>query len=227
MPRPRNQSARRQQLLAAALQVINERGPADLQMKDVAGAAGLATGSVYYYYDNVDELLRHVHAMAFERYYTSRVTAIADLTDVRQKVSTMVHLGLPQPADQPLSLALYQVAVAKARDPHHAEMITDLCGEQVRLYERLLDEGTEQGFFRPLASTHRIAENIIALEDGYGLGLCTGNHDYDFDEAVQSILEAVSLWTGCPELLAATRGRRGQPRASASRPKEPRTLGQT
>ena len=201
MPRPRNQTARRAQLLEAALQVINERGPADLQMKDVAGAAGLATGSVYYYYDNVDELLRHVHAMAYERYYTARLSAVEGLLDAREQVRTMVQLGLPKPADQPLSLALYQVAVAKARDQHHAEMITDLCGQQVRLYERLLDEGTAQGHFRPLTSTHRIAENIIALEDGYGLGLCTGNHDYDFDEAVRSVLDAVSLWTQCTDLL--------------------------
>src|SRR5665213_3164391 len=138
MPRPRNQTARRDPLPEPALQVINERGPADLQMKDVAGAAGLATGSVYYYYDNVDELLRHVHAMAYERYYTARLTAVEALADAREQVRTMVQLGLPKPADQPLSLALYQVAVAKARDPHHAEMITDLCGQQVRLYERLL-----------------------------------------------------------------------------------------
>lgn len=210
MSRPRNQSARRAQLLEAALQVINERGPADLQMKDVAGAAGLATGSVYYYYANVDELLRHVHALAYERYYTSRVSAVEPMSDPREQIRTMVSMGLPRPQDQPLSLALYQVAVAKARDPHHADMITDLCGEQVRLYDRLLTAGTEQGFFTPLTSTHRIAENIIALEDGYGLGLCTGNHDYDFDEAARSVLEAVSLWTQCPDLLSSASPRRGR-----------------
>lgn len=201
MARPRNQTARRQQLLEAALQVINTNGPANVQMKDVADAAGLATGSVYYYYDNVDELLRHVHALAYERYYTSRVEAISGLTDPREKVATLVRLGLPSPTDVPLSLALYQVTVAKARNADHGEMITDLCGQQVRLYQQILDEGTEQGHFTPQASTHRIAENIIALEDGYGLGLCSGNHDYDFDEAVASILESVSLWTQCPDLL--------------------------
>lgn len=200
MARPRNQGARRRQLLDAALQVINERGPADVQMKHVAGAAGLATGSVYYYYENVDELLRHVHQLAYDRYYTSRVAAVAELADPRDKIARMVQMGLPWPEDQALSLALYQVGVARARDPHHADLITDLCGQQVRLYERLLDEGASAGVFHPQTSTFRIAENIIALEDGYGLGLCTGNHDYDVDAVVGLILESVCLWTQCPEL---------------------------
>jgi AcrR family transcriptional regulator len=195
--------------------VINERGPADLQMKDVAEAAGLATGSVYYYYENADELLRHVHALAYERYFTSRAEAVAVVEGAREKIVTMVNMGLPRPEDQPLSLALYQVAVAKARDPHHADLITDLCGQQVRLYESLLTQGAESGVFNLLTDAHRIAENIIALEDGYGLGLCTGNHDYDFAEAVRSVLEAVSVWTQCPNLLRNDKGRR--PRSNASR----------
>ncbi|NHA00959.1 helix-turn-helix transcriptional regulator [Nocardioides sp. W3-2-3] len=55
MPRKRDQAARRQGLLAAAVAVINVRGPAGVRMKDVAREADMATGSVYYYYDDVDE----------------------------------------------------------------------------------------------------------------------------------------------------------------------------
>lgn len=201
MPRPRNQAARRKHLLDAAIQVINDRGPARMQMKDIADVAGMATGSVYYYYDNVDEVLRHVHAMAFDRYYTAREQAIAGLTDPRDKVRAMVDMGLPQPADEPLSLALYQVMVAKARDPHHAEIITRLCGQQRRLYQELLDEGAKAGRFRPLIATERVAQNLISLEDGYGLGLSTGNHDYDYAHARNLILEAAAHWTQCPDLL--------------------------
>lgn len=203
MPRPRDQAARRKLLLEAAVQVINDRGPARMQMKDVADMAGMATGSVYYYYDNVDELLRHVHAMAFDRYYTARVQAISGLADARDKLRTMVDLGLPRPADEPLSLALYQVIVAKARDPRHADMITSLCGQQCDLYQRILDEGTETGFFTPVLPTRHVAQNLISLEDGYGLGLSTGNHDYDFEQARKLVLEAAAHWTQCPDLVDA------------------------
>ena len=201
MPRSKDQAARRKLLLDAAVRVINDRGPARMQMKDIADMAGMATGSVYYYYDNVDEVLRHVRAMAFDRYYTVRVNAVAGLSDAREKLRTMVDMGLPRPEDEPLSLALYQVMVAKARDTHHASMITDLCGEQRRLYQQILDEGTDAGQFRPVLPTASIAQNLISLEDGYGLGLSTGNHDYDYDQARLLVLEAAAHWTQCPDLL--------------------------
>jgi AcrR family transcriptional regulator len=201
MPRSKDQAARRKLLLDAAVRVINDQGPARMQMKDVADMAGMATGSVYYYYDNVDEILRHVRAMAFDRYYTARVNAVSGLSDAREKLRTMVDMGLPRPQDQPLSLALYQVMVAKARDTDHASMITDLCGEQRRLYQEILDEGTAAGVFSPVLPTASIAQHLISLEDGYGLGLSTANHDYDYDHARRLVLEAAAQWTRCPALL--------------------------
>lgn len=202
MPRSKDQAARRKLLLDAAVRVINDQGPARMQMKDIADMAGMATGSVYYYYDNVDEVLRHVRSMAFERYYTSRVEAIAGMVDAREKLRTMIDMGLPQPDDEALSLALYQVMVAKARDDKHASMITDLCGEQRRLYQEILDEGVAAGLFAPVLPTAAIAQNLISLEDGYGLGLSTGNHDYDYEEARQLVLTAAANWTRCQDLLA-------------------------
>lgn len=201
MPRSKDQAARRKLLLDAAVQVINDQGPARMQMKDIADVAGMATGSVYYYYDNVDEVLRHVRAMAFDRYYTARVEAVSVLSDARDKLRTMVDMGLPRPQDEPLSLALYQVMVAKARDSQHASMITDLCGEQRKLYQEILDEGAATGLFAPVLPTASIAQHLISLEDGYGLGLSTGNHDYDYDQARLLVLEAAAHWTQCPDLL--------------------------
>jgi AcrR family transcriptional regulator len=181
MPRSKDQAARRKLLLDAAVRVINDQGPARMQMKDIADMAGMATGSVYYYSDRAD--------------------AVAELSDARDKLRTMVDMGLPRPQDEPLSLALYQVMVAKARDSDHASMITDLCGEQRRLYQQILDEGTAAGQFRPLLPTASIAQNLISLEDGYGLGLATGNHDYDFAQARLLVLAAAAHWTQCQELL--------------------------
>ena len=200
MPRKRNQDARRRELLNAAVSVINERGPAGVQMKDVARAANMATGSIYYYYDGVDELLRHVHQMAFERYLTRRLEATSGLEDPRAQLATMVALGLPMPKDEPLSLALYQVEVAKARDPHHNELITELCGSQRRLYQEILDRGAAEGVFAPTVPTADIAEQLISLEDGYGLGICAGKQDYTYERTHGLLLAAAAMWTSCPDL---------------------------
>lgn len=200
MPRKRDQAARRQELLAAAVAVINERGPAGVRMKDVAREADMATGSVYYYYDDVDELLHHVHLLASERYLDERRTAIAALDDPRARLSAMVDLGLPRPEDEPLSLALYQVAVAKARDPRHAAFMTELCGSQRELYEEILTEGERAGVFRLTAPARVLAESLIALEDGFGLGICCGKEGFTYDLCRAQLMSAAAGWTGCAEL---------------------------
>lgn len=200
MPRRRDQAARRQELLAAAVAVINERGPAGVRMKDVARRADLATGSVYYYYDDVDELLHQVHLLASERFLDDRRTATAGLDDPRARLAVMVDLGLPRPADEPLSLALYQVAVAKARDPRHAAFMTELCGAQRELYEEILTEGERAGVFHLTAPVRTVAESLIALEDGFGLGICCGKEGFTYELCREQLMAAAAGWTGCADL---------------------------
>lgn len=197
MPRKRNQDARRKQLLDAAVAVINERGPAGVQMKNVAKAANMATGSIYYYYDDVDDLLHQVHRLAFERYVTRRAAAIEKLSDPRAQLATMIALGIPRPEDEPLSLALYQVEVAKSRDAKHTDLLTNLCAAQREIYRTILDAGTAAGHFTPAAPTEDIAEQLISLEDGYGLGICGGKTDYSYERAHALTVSAAELWTGC------------------------------
>jgi len=202
MARKRNQTARRRELLDAAVSVIREHGPARVRMKDVARAANMAIGSVYYYYDDIAEVLLHVHHLAFERFQARRERAVALVEDPRAQLATMVTMGLPDAEDEPLSLAMYQVGVANARDPRHAELISRLCESQRELYRKVLDAGVRAGLFRPTLGTEHIAEHLIALEDGYGLGLCIGKEDYTFDRLHTLLLEAAAAWTDCPELGA-------------------------
>src|SRR3954454_13667568 len=76
--RPKDQSARREQLMAAARQVLLERGAVGLRVKDVAERAGLAPSSVLYYYPDVGDLLLEVARSAMERYAEDRAAAVRE-----------------------------------------------------------------------------------------------------------------------------------------------------
>jgi AcrR family transcriptional regulator len=56
------QSARRQRVLAAAMALAEEGGYEAVQMRDVAGRAGVALGTVYRYFSSKDQLLAAVWA---------------------------------------------------------------------------------------------------------------------------------------------------------------------
>lgn len=82
-PRPPRQPRSRaslDRLLAAAEQVIAERGVASLTVQEVARRAGLAAGTLYTRFANKDALLRALTAAFFDR---ARRTADALLDDPR------------------------------------------------------------------------------------------------------------------------------------------------
>ncbi|NUS50865.1 MAG: TetR family transcriptional regulator, partial [Nocardioidaceae bacterium] len=60
MARPKEQAARRQELVAAAGRVIVQRGVRGLRVKDVAAQAGISAGLVSYYYPDLGDLRSEV-----------------------------------------------------------------------------------------------------------------------------------------------------------------------
>lgn len=79
-PRQARSQASHDRLLAAAEQVIAERGVANLTVQEVAHRAGLAAGTLYTRFANKDALLRAFTAGFFDR---ARRTADALLDDAR------------------------------------------------------------------------------------------------------------------------------------------------
>jgi AcrR family transcriptional regulator len=57
MPRPDVSSERKNQILEAAIQVITQKGIDAARMEDIAQAAGLSVGGVYWYYKGKDEVI--------------------------------------------------------------------------------------------------------------------------------------------------------------------------
>jgi AcrR family transcriptional regulator len=69
-PRPQIEHIRKPQLLAAAAEVIAERGLAATRISDVAERAGTSPPAVLYWFDSKDELLAAALSWEEERFYT-------------------------------------------------------------------------------------------------------------------------------------------------------------
>jgi AcrR family transcriptional regulator len=71
----------RQRILDAALEVFGERGIAGASVDDVASAAGLTKGAVYYYFDDKDDLARDLQHQLWAQLAERALAAYdADLT---------------------------------------------------------------------------------------------------------------------------------------------------
>lgn len=192
---------RRALLLEAAMEAVAERGLSRLRVKDVAAAAGVATGTVHYHFEDLDEVYVGVHELAVERFVQARREAVRGLSDARAKLRALANTGVPDDDTDLLVGALYELSPLVRRDSAHRALMRSLSEQQVALYLTVLEVGEAQGHFSFVVPPEDIATNAVALEDAYGLhiwertGLVTG------ERARRLMLGHLAAATNCLDLL--------------------------
>ena len=198
MARPsRIQTARRQQIIEAARRSIVEHGLEDVGVRDIAQEAGLSPGSITYYYPELDELFREVFHDAVERFATGRRRAIAELTDPRERLASVIRSGLPSGPDDEICCLLYEFSPQARRNRVDASLRKTLYERQVALYESILLTGAAVGAFDLAEPAVVVAHNLVALEDAYGYHVVAGT-SVSRKQAEAFLLSYASTVTRCP-----------------------------
>ncbi|MFE4398936.1 MULTISPECIES: TetR/AcrR family transcriptional regulator [Streptomycetaceae] len=200
MARAKNQAARREQLVLAATEAVGRHGLAQLRVADIADAAGVARGSVSYYFSDIGELLQQVYQRAADRFFTSRSAVAAALPDARDKLVACARLGLPDGPDDELALVLYEFSSATHDNPVYSALAQSLFDRQVALYASILEIGRAQGHFEPTGPALDLAANLVVLEDGYGLHIVSRNASLTPERSLELLLGYARTATGCPDL---------------------------
>ncbi|MFG2884819.1 TetR/AcrR family transcriptional regulator [Streptomyces sp. NPDC048297] len=202
MARTKNQSARREQLVSATMSAVSRHGLGRLRVSDVAEAAGVARGSVQYYFPDFDELLRQTCRQAMDRFFTARAAVAQQLDDARDRLVETAWHGLPHDPDDELTIALYEFSIASRDDSDMRLLFHSLYDRQVALYTGILEAGRAQGHFTLTESAFDIACNMVALEDAYGLMIISRQASIPPGRAFELLLAYAKAATGCPDLTA-------------------------
>src|SRR4051794_18187882 len=174
MPRPKDQARRRLELVTATSDVVARKGLAGVRLRDVAEAAGMTSGNVLYYYDGLDDLFFAAYERAIERFCGEREAAVEGLRDPVAKLAGSLRLGVPRgPQDTEIRL-LYEFEAVAFRSPACAELMAGYVARQVDMYEGILGAGAQEGAFTLAGDVRALARNIVALEDGHGVYVLTG-----------------------------------------------------
>jgi AcrR family transcriptional regulator len=186
--RLKNQGARREQLRAAARQVLLERGAVGLRVKDVAELAGIAPSSVLYYYPEVGDLLLDVARGAMERYAEQRAAAVRAVEGAVARLRLAINLGVPTGPDDEESRLLYEIDALTGTSPAFRVLSAAFFDRQAHLYEWIVEAGAAAGELRPAAKAATIARGLVAMEDGLGLQVVLGHGGLDRAEAERILL---------------------------------------
>ncbi len=136
---PEDESARKDRILAAAGQLFSKRGYASVAIREIADAAGILGGSLYYYFSSKRDLFIEVHRRALTRSIAGIEAAIAEKTDPWERLEAAItaHMTIyldPASLAQPLmgdsSAMMSDMRPELIKDRDHFE----------RVYRRLVAE---------------------------------------------------------------------------------------
>ncbi len=204
---------RRRRIIAAAVQVLVDKGFAGARIADVAAAAGTSPALVVYHFKSLDGALAAALASVEDAFYSDLVPDGAPSPTAR--LGELARLGTgsgPSVGDWTLWM---EVWVRALRDPQAAELRRSL---DVRWRETLratIDAGVADGSFRcadPQAAVLRLA----SLLDGLAVQVELGDPDVSAARMNELWLDAAAAEVGVdPAELRSAAGTRDAVRGDA------------
>lgn len=170
-PRPQIDHIRRPQLLAAAAEVIAERGFAATRIADVAERAGVSPSTLLYWFDSRDALLAEALAQAERSFHDEMAVALERIDDPGLKLVTLIDCSIGGDDDWALWMELWTLALHDFGMRGVRQRLDDLWRGQIC---EVIAEGQERGAFAG-PDPERSALELAALVDGLAVQVALGD----------------------------------------------------
>lgn len=213
-PRRRLDDVRKPQILAAASQLLVEKGLSAVRIADVAARAGTSSTSVIYYFGSKAQLFEEAIAEADDGFYAEMLADIEQLDSGADRLAWLV-VGSSS-VDWILWIDLWVYA------RRHPEML-----EAHRRFDRrfrgmlagTIRHGAARGEFAPPGDVDEVSLRLGSLMRGLAIHVALGGFDSDGDAMVRHTLRVAALELGCDEaLLLAAAERHAAAAAGAQEP---------
>ena len=187
--RRRTPAPPREDVLAAAMGMVAERGLEKLTMAALGRAVGMSSGHLLYYFHSKDELLLQALEWSEGRLGAERGRLLTRTTSARERLDAYVDLYVPDGHRDPhwtLWLEVWnrsQNADDAARDRQAA-----IEGAWHRDLVALVAEGVSRGEFRPV-DPDRFGTRLRALLDGFSIQVAIGLRGTDRAQVMGHVRE--------------------------------------
>jgi AcrR family transcriptional regulator len=198
-PRPRLDHVRRPELLAAAAEVIRERGLEHVRVADVAEQAGTSAPSVLYYFASKAALLKEALTTAEEHYYEDLERELEKIDGGPERLVKIIDSACGEgDYDAALWMELWARALS---DPHLAATRAELDVRWRRAIADVVRYGQQRGEFGP-ADPDDVAVLLAALLDGLAVQIALSDIEVTPPRVRELSLRLAGRELGC-ELRAA------------------------
>ncbi|AQT81859.1 TetR family transcriptional regulator [Mycolicibacterium litorale] len=141
--------SRRDELLVLAATMFAERGLRATTVRDIADSAGILSGSLYHHFKSkeqmVEEVLRDFLDWLFERYQQ----IISTEPNPLERLKGLFMTSFEAIEHRHAQVVIYQDEAKRLSALPQFDFVEARNKEQRKMWLHLLNEGVEQGYFRP------------------------------------------------------------------------------
>ncbi|SMF80597.1 TetR/AcrR family transcriptional regulator [Streptomyces sp. Amel2xC10] len=179
----------REEVLAAAMAMIAERGLEKLTMAALGREVGMSSGHLLYYFHSKDELLLQALEWSEGRLGAERSRLLTRPAPARERLDAYVGLYVPDGHRDPhWTLWLEVWTRSRNADDTARDRQAAIEGAWHRDLVALLAEGISRGEFRPV-DADRFATRLRALLDGLSIHVAIGLRGTGRDQALAHVRE--------------------------------------
>jgi AcrR family transcriptional regulator len=204
-PRPSNEHIRRPQILAAAAEVIAERGVAATRIADVAERCGVSPPAVLYWFDSKEKLLAEALTADDDRFYEELGERLAGAATPREQMIALIEVAAAD-ADFALWMELWTWALRDADLRAARERFDSRWRATI---EAVVADGIAAGEFGADVDSAQAALAIAALIDGLTVQAALGDPEVSVPRITETVLVSVGRLLGAE--LSARAGDRASP----------------
>ncbi|MET7702607.1 TetR/AcrR family transcriptional regulator [Streptomyces sp. NPDC005485] len=181
----------REDVLAAAMDMIAARGLEKLTMAALGREVGMSSGHLLYYFRSKDELLLQTLEWSEGRLGAERGRLLTRAAPARERLDAYVDLYVPDGHRDPhwtLWLEVWNRSQSAAVDSSARERQVAIEGAWHRDLVALLAEGMSHGAFRTV-DADRFAARLRALLDGFSIHVAIGLRGTDRGQILSHVRE--------------------------------------
>ncbi|BBX00262.1 TetR family transcriptional regulator [Mycolicibacterium moriokaense] len=142
-------ATRRDELLELAATMFAERGLRATTVRDIADSAGILSGSLYHHFSSkeemVDEVLRGFLDWLFERYEQ----IVATEPNPMERLKGLFMASFEAIEHRHAQVVIYQDEAKRLASQGRFAYVEERNQEQRKMWLDLLNQGVEEGYFRP------------------------------------------------------------------------------
>ncbi|HEU5140335.1 MAG TPA: TetR family transcriptional regulator [Bacillales bacterium] len=176
---------RKSEILEAALTVFSRKGFEPTTMRDIVEESGMSRGGVYQYFSSPEEMLEAIH----ERNIHRTADFVRELLSQNETVWGALEDYLAEiSGESRYAMVIYEYSMTSWRNERHRRFMNNVVRGSFQAFEALLQQGVDNGEFRPTQSLDAIVSFLINVGDGLSFqASILGNEAAHVQEQVEGL----------------------------------------